>query len=97
MHWYAAAQLSSPATYFQTAALCLGVAVTLIAVGRHQRRTGRSIGNPGEPVRVADALLPEAPPSKGTRVAGRLYLFAGWFLVPGAVINLINGIRATRG
>ncbi|MFD5568838.1 hypothetical protein [Streptomyces cadmiisoli] len=73
------------------------MAVTLIAIGRHQRRTGRSIGNPGEPVRVANALLPETPPSKGKRVAGRLYLFFGWFLLLGAVINLINGTRAARG
>ncbi|MET8166003.1 hypothetical protein ABZT34_17415 [Streptomyces sp. NPDC005329] len=72
------------------------MAVTLIAVGRHQRRTGRSIINPDGPVRVANALLPEAPPRKSKRVTGRIYLFFGWFLVLGVVINLINGIRAAR-
>ncbi|MFF4148273.1 hypothetical protein ACFY0A_45195 [Streptomyces sp. NPDC001698] len=96
MHWYAAAQLSSPEKYFQTAAFCLIVAVTLIAVGRYQRRTGRNIINPDKPVRVANVLLPEAPPSKGKRVADRVYLFFDWFLVLGVVINLINGIRAAR-
>jgi hypothetical protein len=96
MHWYAAAQLSSPETYFQTAAFCLVVAVTLIAVGRHQRRTGRSIINPDRPVRVANVLLPETPSRKSKRVTGRIYLFFGWFLVLGVVINLINGIRAAR-
>jgi hypothetical protein len=97
MHWYAAAQLSSPDRYFKTAAFCLIVAVTLIAVGRHQRRTGRSIFNPDRPVRVANVLLPEAPPRKSQRVAGRIFLFFGWFLVLGVVINVINGIRAARG
>ncbi|MFH9551009.1 hypothetical protein [Streptomyces sp. NPDC017435] len=96
MHRYAAAQLSSPETYFQTAAFCLVVAVTLIAVGRHQRRTGRSIINPDRPVRVANVLLPEASPRKSKRVTGRVYLFVGWFLVLGVVINLVNGIRAAR-
>ena len=97
MHWYAAAQLSSPETYFQTAAFCLVVAVTLIAVGRHQRRTGRSIFNPDRPVRVAGVLLPEAAPSKGKRVTGRFYFFLGCFLIFGVVVNVINGIRASRG
>ncbi|MFE6482638.1 hypothetical protein ACFVGN_06835 [Streptomyces sp. NPDC057757] len=96
MHWNAAAQLSSPGTYFQTAAFCLVVAVTLIAGGLHQRRTGRSIINPDRPVRVGDVLLPETPPRKSKRVAGRIYLFLGWFLVLGGVINLVNGIRAAR-
>ncbi|WP_330458378.1 hypothetical protein OIB37_16625 [Streptomyces sp. NBC_00820] len=73
------------------------MAVTLIAVGRHQRRTGRGIINPDRPVRVADALLPDAPPRKSKRVTGRIYLFFGWFLVLGVVINLFNGIRAARG
>ncbi|MGC5000017.1 hypothetical protein [Streptomyces sp. DT195] len=97
VHWYATAQLSSPGTYFRTAAFCLVVAVALIAVGRHQRRTGRSIFSPAAPVRVGDALLPEAPPGKDKRAAGRGYLFVGWFLVLGMVINVINGIRAARG
>lgn len=96
MHRYVAAQLSSPETYFQTAAFCLIVAVTLIAVGRHQRRTGRSITNPDRPVRVANGLLPEAPPRKSKRVTGRIYIFFGWILFLGVVINLINGIRAAR-
>jgi hypothetical protein len=96
MHWYAAAQLSSPEKYFQTAALCLAVAVALIAAGRHQRRTGRSILNPGKPVHVANVLIPETPPSRSKRVTGRVFLFFGWFLVLGVVINLINGIRAAR-
>ncbi|MFJ4829801.1 hypothetical protein ACIP79_07740 [Streptomyces sp. NPDC088747] len=72
------------------------MAVTLIAGGRHQRRTGRSIVNPDRPVRVGDVLLPEGPPRKSKRVAGRIYLFLGWFLVLGGVINLVNGIRAAR-
>ncbi|MDX3499569.1 hypothetical protein ACKI1I_45580 [Streptomyces turgidiscabies] len=72
------------------------MAVTLIAVGRYQRRTGRSIINPDGPVRVVNALLPETPPRKSKRVTGRIYLFFGWFLVLGVVINLINGIRAVR-
>ncbi|MFE7216924.1 hypothetical protein ACFU93_45490 [Streptomyces sp. NPDC057611] len=70
--------------------------MTLIAVGRYQRRTGRNIINPDKPVHMANVLLPEAPPSKGKRVADRVYLFFGWFLVLGVVINLINGIRAAR-
>ncbi|WP_327436460.1 hypothetical protein OG279_37510 (plasmid) [Streptomyces sp. NBC_01201] len=96
MYWYAAAQHSSPGTYFQTAALCLIVAVTLIAVGRHQRRTGRSIFTPDGSVRAANGLLPAAPPRKSKRATGRIYLFSGWFLALGVAINLINGIRAAR-
>ncbi|GHE89042.1 hypothetical protein [Streptomyces fumanus] len=96
MQWYEAAQLSSPGEYFRTAAFCLVVAVTLIAMGRHQRRTGRSVFTPDTPVRVGNALFPEAPPRKSRRVTGRIFLYFGWFLVLGVVINLINGIRATR-
>jgi len=92
-----AAQLAAPETYFRTAAFCLAVAVALIVVGGHQRRTGRSVANPDRPVRVGDVLLPEAPPSRGKQLRGRLYLCFGWLLVLGAVVNLINGIRAVRG
>ncbi|WP_143074883.1 hypothetical protein [Streptomyces mangrovisoli] len=97
MQRLAAVQLASPATYFQTAAFCLLVAVLLLTIGRHQRRTGRSIINPDRPMRVGGVLLPQTPPSKGKRITGRVYLCLGWFLVLGVVVNLINGIRAARG
>lgn len=97
MQGYAAAPLSPPETYFQTAAFCLLVAIVLIWAGRTQRRTGRGIFRPDRPVEIGGTLVPEQQPSKSKRAAGRAYLFFGWFLVLGTVINLINGFRSARG
>ncbi|MFC8827647.1 hypothetical protein ACFT9I_20165 [Streptomyces sp. NPDC057137] len=93
-HHYTAAELSPPETYFQTAGFCLLVAVVLIWIGRTQRRTGRGVFSPDKSVRVGDALVAESPPSKGKRMAGRVYLVIGWFVLLGAVVNLVNGFRA---
>lgn len=90
---YAAAQATSPGTYFQTAAFCLLLGVALIWAGRTQRRTGRGVFSPGRGVRVGDALVAERAPSKGVRALGRVYLVVGWFFVLGAGVNLVSGFR----
>ncbi|MDX3094531.1 hypothetical protein PV703_08070 [Streptomyces sp. ME01-24h] len=97
MQSYASVQLASPVTYFQTAAFCCLVAVVLIRAGRVWRRAARGLLTPDEPVRMESAPPAGSASSsraQGNRTVGRVYLCFGWFLVLGAVVNLINGFRS---
>ncbi|PWI41372.1 hypothetical protein [Streptomyces sp. ICBB 8177] len=80
MHEYVAAEAGQGFGWSRllTAALGFAFLVVLIRVGRAQRRTGRSVLSPGEPMECGDRLVQPPPPRTVHRVVGWVFTVVGW-------------------
>ncbi|WP_369390651.1 hypothetical protein AB5J72_25650 [Streptomyces sp. CG1] len=93
----ALAGADSPSEHFQLAAFTAMAAVVFIWLGRRQRSTGRSLIAPNETMRAGDRLIQPPLPSRGHRIAGRMWIgFGGIFVLP-AVFNVVAGIHELIG
>ncbi|MEU3407613.1 hypothetical protein ABZ766_27215 [Streptomyces sp. NPDC006670] len=67
--------------HLQAAGACLVAAVWCVWMGRRQQRTGRGVFVPDETLRVGEVLVEPPAPTRGKRVAGRVWAGVGWFFV----------------
>jgi hypothetical protein len=93
----ALARADSPSEHFQLAAFTAMSAVVFIWLGRRERRTGRHLLAPSETVRVGDRLIPPPPPSRGRRIAGRVWITVGGLFVLPAVLNAAAAVKELIG
>ncbi|MFF4329749.1 hypothetical protein ACFYZT_24990 [Streptomyces sp. NPDC001591] len=96
LHLHLAATLAataSPGKHLATAGACLMGAVCFIWVGRRQQRTGRSLFAPDETVRVGTTLVEPPRPTRGNRVAGRIWAGVGWFFVLPFTVQLALAVH----
>ncbi|MGW0145881.1 hypothetical protein ACWDVU_09780 [Streptomyces sp. NPDC003333] len=92
-----AAVAGTPGEHLQLAAFTAVAAAFFLWLGRRQRSTGRNLLTSGETMRTADRLIPPAPPSRGHRAAGLLWIGVGGIFVLPAVFNLVAAIRGFFG